>query len=177
VSGRGPVIVGLDDRTPRVHAGAWVAPTAVLAGAVTVSDGASVWFGAVVRADGDEVTLGEQANLQDGAVVHADPGLPVTVGARVSVGHGAVLHGCTVGEGTLVGMRATVLNGAVVGGRCLVAAGAVVLEGARFEDRSLIAGVPAKRRRELTDEEVRGIEQNADDYLALAARYRDATDR
>ena len=163
--------IGAPDVDPR----AWVAGNAVLAGAVTVEAEASVWFGAVVRADGAAVRLGEQSNLQDGAVVHADPGLPVTVGARVSVGHGAVLHGCSIGEGALVGMRAAVLNGATVGAHSLVAAGAVVLEGAVFEPRSLIAGVPAKRRRELTDEEVQGLLDNADDYLTLAAAYRAAT--
>lgn len=160
---------------PQVHDGAWVAPTAVLAGDLTVAEGASIWFGAVVRADGDAVSIGERSNLQDGVIVHADPGFPVTVAGRVSVGHGAVLHGCSIGEGSLIGMRAVVLNGASIGARCLVAAGSVVLEGAEFEDGSLIAGVPAKRRRGLTDEECRGLAHNAEHYVELAARYRDAT--
>lgn len=164
----------VDDHAPIVDPDAWVAPGAVLAGAVTVERGASVWFGSVVRADGDTITVGEGSNLQDGVVVHADPGLPVTVGRNVSVGHGAVLHGCSIGDATLVGMRAAVLNGATIGPMSLVAAGAVVLEGAEFEARSLIAGIPAKRRRELTEEECAGLLANAADYRSLAERYRGA---
>lgn len=170
------MLIDLDNGSPHVDPRAWVAPTVVLAGAVTIEEGASVWFGTVMRADGDTISIGEQSNIQDGTVIHADPGFPVTVARHVSVGHGAVLHGCSIGEGTIVGMRAAVLNGATIGAQCLVAAGAVVLEGAEFEPRSLIAGVPAKRRRELTDEEVRGLADNADDYLDLAARYRAATE-
>jgi len=168
------VRITLGQDKPAVDPEAWVAPGAVLAGAVTVEPGASVWFGGVLRADGDTITVGERANVQDGVVVHADPGLPVTVGRDVSVGHGAVLHGCSIGDGSLVGMRAVVLNGARIGPGCLVAAGSVVLEGQEFEGRSLIAGVPAKRRRELTDEEVAGLARNAEEYVALAGRYRDA---
>ncbi len=166
--------IALGDRSPDVDPGAWVAPTAVLAGAVTVRRGGSVWFGSVLRADGDTISIGEDSNLQDGVISHADRGFPVHVARGVSVGHGAVLHGCRIGEGSLIGMRAVVLNGATIGPWCLVAAGSVVLEGAEFEARSLIAGVPAKRRRELTDEECAGLAQNAEDYLVLAARYRDA---
>jgi carbonic anhydrase/acetyltransferase-like protein (isoleucine patch superfamily) len=169
------VLIELENGSPVIDSGAWVADNAVLAGAVTLEAGASVWYGAVLRADGDTISIGRGSNIQDGAVVHADPGFPVKVARAVSVGHGAVLHGCSIGEGALIGMRATVLNGATIGPECLVAAGAVVLEGSQFEPRSLIAGVPAKRRRELSDEEVRGLAQNADDYLALVARYREAT--
>jgi carbonic anhydrase/acetyltransferase-like protein (isoleucine patch superfamily) len=169
------VLIQLENGSPAVDPRAWVAPTAVLAGAVTAEAGASVWFGAVLRADGDTISVGAQSNIQDGTVVHADPGLPVTIAGHVSVGHGAVLHGCSIGEGTLIGMRATVLNGARIGPQCLVAAGAVVLEGAGFEARGLIAGVPAKRRRELTEDEVSGLVENARDYVVLAARYREAT--
>ncbi|MGZ8735582.1 MAG: gamma carbonic anhydrase family protein [Nocardioides sp.] len=133
-----------------------------------------MWFGSVIRADGDTISIGEDSNIQDGVIVHADPGFPAVVARRVSVGHGAVLHGCLIGEGSLIGMRAVVLNGAKIGPMCLVAAGSVVLEEAEFEARSLIAGVPAKRRRELTDEECEGLVQNANDYLVLADRYRDA---
>ena len=167
--------VHLDQAGPDVDPGAWVARTAVLAGAVTVSRAASVWYGAVVRADGDAIDIGEESNLQDGVIVHADPGAPVVVGPRVSVGHGAVLHGCRIGEGSLIGMRAVVLNGATLGPGCLVAAGAVVLEGAEFEPRSLVAGIPAKRRRALTDEEHESVLRNAADYVALADRHRNAT--
>ena len=166
--------IPLEENSPHVDPQAWVAATAVLAGAVTVERGASVWFGSVLRADGDTITIGEGSNIQDGVIAHADPGLPVDVARNVSVGHGAVLHGCSIGEGSLIGMRAVVLNGARIGAACLVAAGSVVLEGAQFEDRSLIAGVPAKRRRELTSEECRGLLDNANDYRALTARYRGA---
>ncbi len=164
----------LGHHSPRVDPEAWVAPTAVLAGAVTVEQGASVWFGSILRADGDTISIGERSNLQDGAIVHADPGFPVVVARDVSVGHGAVLHGCSVGDGSLIGMRAVILNGARIGPTCLVAAGSVVLEGAEFEARSLVAGVPARRRRELTAQEIQDLARNATDYLSLAARYRDA---
>ncbi len=166
--------IRLQHDRPSVDQDAWVASSAVLAGAVTVARGASVWFGSVLRADGDTISIGEESNLQDGVIAHADPRFPVVVARRVSVGHGAVLHGCHIGEGSLIGMRAVVLNGARIGPECLVAAGSVVLEGAEFEARSLIAGVPAKRRRELTDGECEDLLRNANDYLALADRYRDA---
>lgn len=166
--------VALGQGNPQVDPEAWVAPTAVLAGAVRIERRASVWFGSVLRADGDTISIGEGSNLQDGVISHADPGFPVVVARGVSVGHGAVLHGCRIGEGSLIGMGAVVLNGAEIGSGCLVAAGSVVLEGAVFEARSLVAGVPARRRRELTDVECAGLAQNANDYLALAARYRDA---
>jgi carbonic anhydrase/acetyltransferase-like protein (isoleucine patch superfamily) len=168
------VRIRLEGTAPLVDPTAWVAPDAVLSGAVVVGPGASVWFGSVLRADGDAIRVGERSNVQDGVIMHADPDLPVSVAAGVSIGHGAVLHGCTVGKDSLIGMRAVVLNGATIGAQSLVAAGAVVLEGSTFEPRSLIAGVPAKRRRELTDEECRGIAQNAEQYLSLATRYRDA---
>lgn len=168
------MMISLDEDTPDVDPGAWVSPTAVLAGAVTVERGASVWFGTVLRADGDTISIGEGSNIQDAVVAHADPGFPVTVARSVSVGHGAVLHGCSIGEGALIGMRAVVLNGAKIGPMCLVAAGSVVLEGAEFEGRSLIAGVPAKRRRELTSEECLGLLENANDYQVLMKRYRAA---
>ena len=168
--------ITLGPDTPDVDPEAWVAPGAVLTGAVTVEKGASVWFGTVLRADGASISVGEGSNIQDGVVAHADPELPVAVGRDVSVGHGAVLHGCAIGDGALIGMRATVLNGARIGPQCLVAAGAVVLEGAQFEPRSLIAGVPAKRRRALTDEECQGLLDNAGDYRALMTRYREATE-
>lgn len=164
--------IHLEQDAPNVDPQAWVSSSSVLAGAVTVERGASVWFGSVLRADGDTISVGEESNIQDGVIVHADPGFPVVVARGVSVGHGAVLHGCSIGEGSLVGMRAVVLNGAKIGPMCLVAAGSVVLEGAEFGARSLIAGVPAKRRRELTDEECAGLVQNANDYLVLADRYR-----
>ena len=156
---------------PRVHEEAWVAPTATLIGDVELHAGASVFYGSVLRADRDRIVVGEGSNLQDGVVVHGDPGHPTIVGAGVSVGHRAVLHGCTVEDDCLIGMSATLLNGVVIGAGSLVAAGAVVLEGTIVPPGSLVAGVPAKVRRELTEEERQGIRRNAETYLMLSAAH------
>jgi carbonic anhydrase/acetyltransferase-like protein (isoleucine patch superfamily) len=161
--------------SPAVHETAFVAPTASLIGEVVLGASASVFYGATVRADTTPIRIGDGTNLQDNVVVHADPGFPAVIGNRVSVGHGAVVHGCTIEDDCLVGMGATVLNGAVIGTGSLVAAGAVVLEGTVVPPRSLVAGVPAKVRRELTDDEVQGIRDNADRYRALAEEHRRAT--
>jgi carbonic anhydrase/acetyltransferase-like protein (isoleucine patch superfamily) len=156
---------------PTVDPTAWVADNAMLIGRVTVRAGASVWFGAVMRGDTDDLELGEGSNLQDNVVVHADPGSPAIIGAGVSVGHGAVVHGCRIEDGCLIGMNATVLNRAVIGAESLVAAGAVVLEDTVIPPRSLVAGVPAKVRRELTDDEVAAMKLNADTYAERATKY------
>lgn len=166
-----PLIIPIDGRSPAVDEQAWVAPTAVLAGAVTLAAEVSVWYGTVVRADTETISIGPRTNLQDGVVVHADPGVPVTVGAGVSVGHRAVLHGCTIGDDVLVGMGAVVLNGARVGAGTLIAAGAVILEGAEIPPGSLVAGLPGKVRRELTGDERAAILRNADNYCALARTH------
>ncbi|WP_431219123.1 gamma carbonic anhydrase family protein [Leifsonia xyli] len=163
------------DRTPHVSEGAWVAPTATVVGDVLLGAGASVWYGAVVRADNAPIVIGAESNLQDNVSAHVDPEFPLTVGARVSVGHNAVLHGCTIEDDVLVGMSATVMNGAHVGTGSLIAAGAVVTQGAVIPPRSLVAGVPAKVRRELTDEELAGIARNAAVYLQKTAEHRGAT--
>jgi carbonic anhydrase/acetyltransferase-like protein (isoleucine patch superfamily) len=159
------------DTEPVVHESAWIAPTATLIGEVEVHARASVFYGAVLRADRDRIVIGEGSNLQDGVMVHGDPGHPTLVGRGVSVGHAAVLHGCTIHDDCLIGMSATVLNGAVIGAESLVAAGAVVLEGTVVPPRSLVAGVPAKVRRELTSDEIRAIRQNSDTYLMLSAAH------
>lgn len=156
---------------PAVHDEAWVAPGAVLVGDVRLHARASVFYGSVLRADRDRIEIGEGSNLQDGVVVHGDPGRPTVVGRGVSVGHRAVLHGCTIEDDCLIGMSATVLNGAVIGAGSLVAAGAVVLEGTIVPPGSLVAGVPAKVRRELSEEEREGIRQNAATYLMLSAAH------
>ena len=156
---------------PQVDADAWVAPNATLIGQVRIHPRASVFYGAVLRADRDLIELGEGSNLQDNVTVHGDPGRPTIVGRGVSVGHNAVLHGCTVEDDCLIGMSATVLNGAVIGRESMVAAGTVVLEGTVVPPRSLVAGVPGKMRRELTDDEVVGIRLNADTYLMLSAEH------
>jgi carbonic anhydrase/acetyltransferase-like protein (isoleucine patch superfamily) len=159
---------------PRVSDSAWIAPGAVLFGDVTVGDEASVWYGTVIRADQEAIRIGPRTNLQDGVVLHTDPGLVLELGSGVSVGHRAVLHGCTIGDDVLVGMSATVLNGAKIGESCLIAAGAVILEGTQVPSGSLVAGVPGKVRRELTDEEREGLRLNATHYLKLAALHRSA---
>ena len=159
--------------SPQVDPSAWVAPNATLIGNVTLHPGSSVFYGAVVRADRDAITLGAGSNLQDNVTVHGDPGVPVVIGAGVSVGHGAVIHGCTIEDDCLIGMNATVLNRAVIGTGSVVAAGAVVLEDSVIPPRSLVAGVPAKVRRELTPDEVAGIRRNAETYVELAAAHRE----
>lgn len=166
--------LSLDDLVPEVLAGAWVAASAELVGAVRVGPRASVWYGSVLRADGDRVVVGDESNIQDGCVLHTDPGLPVLVGSRVSVGHRAVLHGCVVEDEVLVGMGAIVLNGARVGAGSLIAAGAVVLEGTIIPPGSLVAGVPGRVRRPVTSAERTGIIENARAYLELAARHASA---
>ncbi|MFJ6313615.1 gamma carbonic anhydrase family protein [Pseudarthrobacter oxydans] len=159
--------------TPAVHESVFVAPTASIIGNATLARDSSAFYGVSVRADTAAITVGEGSNLQDNVVLHADPGFPCTVGERVSVGHAAVVHGCTVEDDCLIGMGATVLNGAVIGAGSLVAAGAVVLEGTAVPPRSLVAGVPGKVRRELTEEEYDGVRANAARYRELAAAHRD----
>ena len=166
-----PLIVPFDGHTPEIHASAWVAPNATLVGGVTIAADASVFYGAVLRADSDSIVVGAGSNIQDNVSVHCDLGKPTIIGARVSVGHSAMLHGCTVEDDCLIGMSATVLNGAVIGAGSLVAAGAVVLEGSIIPPRSLVAGVPAKVRRELTDEEVIRVTANALHYVELGRKY------
>lgn len=167
-----PQILTFDGSTPEIAESAWLAPSASVIGRAKIADRASLFYGAVVRADMDDVSLGAGSNLQDNVVVHTDTGFPTIIGAGVSVGHAAVVHGCTVEDNCLIGMNATVLNGAVVGAGSLVAAGAVVLEGAVIPPRSLVAGVPGKVRRELSDEEYAHVIKNAEVYLGLATQHR-----
>lgn len=164
-------IIELGGIRPKLAEGCWIADDATLIGDVVVADQASVWFGAVLRADGDTMTIGAGSNVQDGCVMHTDPGFPLAMGTGVSAGHRAVLHGCTLGDDVLVGMSATVMNGARIGSGSLIAAGAVVLEGTEVPERSLVAGVPGKVRRELTDDEFAGLRRNAQIYVDLAQRY------
>ncbi|MDP9408023.1 MAG: gamma carbonic anhydrase family protein [Actinomycetota bacterium] len=169
--------IALGDTAPSVDPQAWTAPGAVLAGDVHLAAGASIWYGAVLRGDFDTIRIGPTSNIQDGCVVHVDPGHPVTLGSGVSVGHGAVLHGCTIGDDVLVGMNATVLNGATVGSGSLIAAGALVPEGTEVPEGSLVAGVPGKVRRSLTAEEREHIRTNATAYVELARRHAAAAPR
>lgn len=153
--------IELGDKKPVVDDTAWVAPNATLAGSVRIGPGASIWYGAVLRADNEPITIGADSNVQDNCAFHVDKGKPVTLGEGVSVGHGAVVHGATIGDHVLVGMGAIVMNGALIGDETLVAAGALVTEGMEVPPRSLVAGVPAKVRRELTDAEVAKLHENA----------------
>jgi carbonic anhydrase/acetyltransferase-like protein (isoleucine patch superfamily) len=163
-----PLIIELDGAVPDIDAGVWIACTATVIGSVRLNESASVWYGAVLRADSDAIAIGAGSNIQDGVAVHVDPGFPVSVGRGVSVGHNAVLHGCTIGDDVLVGMGAVVLNGAVVGDGSLVAAGALVPAGVVVPPRSLVAGLPAKVRRELSDTEAAANVANAAEYRRLA---------
>lgn len=164
-------LYALDDLVPTLAAGAWAAPSADLIGDVRLGLNASVWFGAVIRADNTPILIGEESNIQDGAVGHSDPGAPLVIGARVTVGHQAILHGCTVGDQALVGMGARILNGAVIGANCLVGAGALVTEGKLFEPGMLIVGSPARAIRALTDAEIAALAVSAAHYAQKAALY------
>lgn len=161
----------LHDVGPQLGPESWVAPSADLIGDVRLGARASVWFGAVIRADNTPILIGKESNIQDGAVCHSDPHAPLTVGTGVTVGHQAILHGCTVGEGALIGMGARVLNGAVIGARCIVGAGALVPEGKSFEDGQLLVGVPARVVRPLTEAELQMLEGSALHYAEKAAAY------
>ena len=152
---------------PSLSPGAFVAPGAALVGQVTLGERASVWFGAVVRGDNEPIRIGRASNIQEGAILHADPGFPLEIGDNVTIGHQAMLHGCTVGDGSLIGIQAVVLNGAVIGKHCLVGAGAIVTEGKRFPDRSLILGAPAKVVRQLSDEDVARLVDSQSDSLTM----------
>ena len=156
---------------PTVHDDGFVAAGAVLAGDVHIAAGAGVWFNAVLRSDHEPIVIGEGSNIQDNCSGHVDEGFPLTVGRNVSVGHNAVLHGCTIEDDVLIGMHATVMNGCVIGTGSLVAAGALVLEGTMVPPNSLVAGVPAKVRRETTEAERAGIVENAVHYRERIAQY------
>ena len=161
----------IDGISPQLGEGAWAAPSADLIGDVRLETRASVWFGAILRADNTPIILGEETNFQDGAVGHSDPGVPLTIGARVTVGHQAILHGCTVSDNCLIGMGARVLNGALLGPECLVGANALITEGKRFEEGGLIVGSPARLIRPLTDAERSALRLSAAHYAEKAARY------
>jgi carbonic anhydrase/acetyltransferase-like protein (isoleucine patch superfamily) len=166
-------IYRLGEHSPQIHPDAYVADSATVIGQVTLAASASVWFGAVIRGDNEPIRIGARSNVQDGAVLHTDPGFPMVVEDGVSIGHQAMLHGCTIGAGSLIGIQAVVLNGAVIGRECLVGAGAVVTERKTFPDRSLIVGAPAKVLRTLTDEDVaRLLSKSAASYSERIERYR-----
>ena len=164
-------LYAIDGLAPQLAATAWAAPSADLIGDVRLAARASVWFGAVIRADNTPIVIGEESNIQDGAIGHSDPGFPLTIGARVTVGHQAILHGCTIADDCLIGLGARILNGAVLESECLVGAGALITEGKRFAAGSLIVGSPARVVRQLTDEERHALRASAAHYAETAARY------
>jgi carbonic anhydrase/acetyltransferase-like protein (isoleucine patch superfamily) len=164
-------VLALEDAAPEVAEGAWVAPGATVVGAVRLAEESSVWYGAVLRGDGDRIEVGPRSNIQDGCVLHADPGFPAVLGSGVTVGHRAVVHGARVGDNVLVGMGAVLMNGCQVGDNCLIGAGAILLEGTEVPAGSLVVGSPARVRRSLTDDEIRGIAGSAEEYVSLARRH------
>lgn len=166
--------IALGGDKPEVDETAWIAPNATVIGRTTLGADVGVWYSTVIRADVEAITVGARTNIQDGCVLHADPGFPLTIGAGVSVGHNATLHGCTIGDDVLVGMGATVLNGAQIGAGSLIAANALIPEGAVIPPGSLVAGVPGKVRRELGEAELERIKMNSAVYVHLLSTHRDA---
>ena len=164
-------IYQLDDDIPRIADTAWVADSAQVIGRVELQEGASVWFGAVLRGDNEWITVGRGSNVQDGSVLHTDMGCPLVIGADVTIGHQVMLHGCTIGDGSLIGIQAVVLNNARIGKNCLVAAGALVTEGKEFPDGSLILGSPARVVRQLSEEQIARMHLAASHYIDNARRY------
>jgi carbonic anhydrase/acetyltransferase-like protein (isoleucine patch superfamily) len=164
------------DSSPQVTGSAWVAPGAFVIGDVHLGEESSVWYGAVLRGDTEPIRVGARTNVQDGCVLHADPGYPAIVGEGCVVGHNAVVHGCEIGDSCLVGMGATILNGAKIGAGSIVAAGAVVPEGREFPPRSLIVGIPARHIGEVTEEQAADIERGASEYVERAAAHRESLD-
>ncbi len=164
-------LYAIEGRQPTLAADVWVAPSADVIGDAQLGEEANVWFGAVIRADNTPIVVGARTNIQEGAMLHSDPHAPLTIGAGVTVGHHAILHGCTVGDNVLIGMGATVLNNAVIGDDCLVGAGALVTEGKTFPPGSLIVGAPAKAVRVLSPDAIARLRMSADGYVAKARAY------
>lgn len=162
----------LDGVAPSVPESAWIADSAQVMGDVRLGEGASVWFGAVVRGDTDTISIGAGTNIQDASVLHADRGMPLTIGANVTVGHQVMLHGCTIGDESLIGIGAVVLNGAKIGRNCLVGAGSLVTEGKEFPDGSMILGSPARVVKQLLPEQMEGLRQSARHYMENARRFK-----
>ncbi len=161
----------LGAQQPALAPDTWIAPSATVIGAVELGSEVSVWFGAVIRADNEKIRIGRESNVQESAVLHVDPGFPMTIGDRVTIGHQAMLHGCTIGDESLVGIQAVILNGAVIGRHCLVGAGALVTEGKTFPEGSLIIGAPAKVARPLTEAEIEGLRRSAANYVQKGRLY------
>ncbi len=165
-------IYELDGMAPHIDDSAWVADSAEVIGQVKLGKNASIWFGVVLRGDSDLITVGEGSNIQDASVLHADAGVPLTVGCNVTVGHQVMLHGCTIGDESLIGIGAVVLNGAKIGKNCLVGAGSLVTEGKEFPDGSMILGSPAKVVKQLSPEQIEGLRASARHYVENAQRFK-----
>jgi carbonic anhydrase/acetyltransferase-like protein (isoleucine patch superfamily) len=164
--------ISINGLEPTVAETGWIAPNATVLGAASIGAESSIWYNAVIRADADRITIGSRTNIQDGCVLHADPDSPLTIGSGVSVGHNAVLHGCTIADDVLIGMGAIVMNNATIGTGTIIAAGALVSEGVTIEPHSLVAGLPGKVRRPCTKDERSHIHRNAEDYVKLMAQHR-----
>ena len=167
------MIYALEGNTPVIDPSAWVAAEATLIGKVVVEADASVWFGAVIRGDNVEIRVGAGSNVQENCVLHTDMGFPLTIGPNCTIGHKAMLHGCTVGEGSLIGINAVVLNRAVIGKHCLIGANSLIPEGKVIPDRSLVCGSPGRIIRELTEHEISKLQASADNYVNNALRYQE----
>jgi carbonic anhydrase/acetyltransferase-like protein (isoleucine patch superfamily) len=165
-------IYKLGDDAPRIPSSAYVAEGATIIGKVILGEHVSVWFGAVIRGDNDWITVGDYSNVQDNAVLHTDPGFPLTIGATVTIGHQAMIHGCTIGDGCLIGIQAVVMNGAIVGKDCLIGAGALIPEGKIFPERKLIIGAPAKIARDLGGDEIEKMHRAAPGYVKRHEMYK-----
>jgi carbonic anhydrase/acetyltransferase-like protein (isoleucine patch superfamily) len=170
-------IYQLGDRTPVIPASCYVAPEATVIGAVTLGERVTIMPGAVLRGDNEPIVIGDDSNVQDNAVLHTDLGCPLTIGKGVSIGHQVMLHGCTIGDGALIGVAAVVLNGSVIGKDCLVGAGAVVTENKSFPDRSVIFGAPAKAVREVNEDNIARLRFSSDAYMQLGAQYKSGLKR
>ena len=166
------MIYALDGVTPQIDADAWVAPGAQVMGRVRLGPGVGIWFGAVLRGDNEAITVGEATNIQENSVLHTDMGFPLTIGRDCTIGHKAMLHGCTIGDGTLIGMGATILNGAKIGKGCLIGACALVTEGKEIPDGSLVMGSPGRVVRQLDETARARLLASAAGYRANAARFR-----
>jgi carbonic anhydrase/acetyltransferase-like protein (isoleucine patch superfamily) len=165
-------IYNIGDRKPSLGRDAWVAPNATVIGDVRLGDNASIWWNAVLRGDNDTISIGANSNIQDGSVLHADEGVPLTLGANVTVGHMVMLHGCTIGEQSLIGIKSVILNKAVIGRHCIIGANSLIPEGKVIPERSLVMGSPGKVVRQLSDEEIARLLLAAQGYVENARRYR-----
>ena len=164
----------LGDTKVQVEEGVWVAENAVVVGNVLLKEKSNVWFNAVIRGDNDLITIGEGANIQDGSVLHSDPGSPLTVGANVTIGHKVMLHGCDIGEGSLIGINSVVLNNARIGKNCIIGANALITEGKEIPDNSLVMGSPGKVVKTMTDDQAKAVKFSAIHYVENARRFRDS---